>query len=185
MRKKFVGSGLALTLVLSAAPLAQRQGEGYDYWRVQRAMIQRGEQAIFMCNGLFTSNRTIEQVFAQELKYVREPIGTPAGGDYVIDREKRAVAIGKDDGAPVMRAAFREGLGCVVLAPNQTFDDIASLPQLTTPPPPGNAARTPWPNGDLVEKQPRSEEHTSELQSQSNLVCRALLEEKKERDRQI
>src|SRR2546427_12656713 len=29
----------------------------------------------------------------------------------------------------------------------------------------------------------RSEEHTSELQSQSNLVCRLLLEKKKERDR--
>src|SRR2546430_11137335 len=29
---------------------------------------------------------------------------------------------------------------------------------------------------------PRSEEHTSELQSQSNLVCRLLLEKKKHRD---
>jgi CubicO group peptidase (beta-lactamase class C family) len=154
MRKRLLGSVLALALVLSAAPLAQRQGGAYDYWGVQRAMIQRGQQAIFMCNGLFTSNRTVEQVFAQELKYLREPIGTPAGGDYVIDREKRAVAIGKDDGVPVMRAAFREGLGCVVLAPNQTFDDIASLPQLTTPAPTGDAARTPWPDGDLVPDQP-------------------------------
>src|SRR2546427_13073955 len=32
---------------------------------------------------------------------------------------------------------------------------------------------------DLVPAQPRSEEHTSELQSQSNLVCRLLLEKKK------
>src|SRR2546430_7424083 len=31
----------------------------------------------------------------------------------------------------------------------------------------------------------RSEEHTSELQSQSNLVCRLLLEKKKLRDKQI
>src|SRR2546430_12082761 len=30
-----------------------------------------------------------------------------------------------------------------------------------------------------VERGPRSEEHTSELQSQSNLVCRLLLEKKK------
>src|SRR2546427_8699207 len=30
---------------------------------------------------------------------------------------------------------------------------------------------------------PRSEEHTSELQSQSNLVCRLLLEKKKKQDR--
>ncbi|CAN5660219.1 hypothetical protein BH24ACI5_BH24ACI5_20200 [soil metagenome] len=136
------------------APLARQQQDTYDYWRVQRAMIQRGQQAIFTCNGLFTSNRTIEQIFAQELAFLREPIGTPAGGDYVVDRPRRAVAIGRDDGVPVMRAAFREGLGCVVLAPNQTFDDIASLPQLTMPAPAGDAARIPWPNGDLVEKQP-------------------------------
>src|SRR2546430_8763994 len=31
----------------------------------------------------------------------------------------------------------------------------------------------------LTHLQPRSEEHTSELQSQSNLVCRLLLEKKK------
>src|SRR2546427_3405934 len=35
-------------------------------------------------------------------------------------------------------------------------------------------ARQYFPNGDA-----RSEEHTSELQSQSNLVCRLLLEKKK------
>src|SRR2546430_3570140 len=31
----------------------------------------------------------------------------------------------------------------------------------------------------------RSEEHTSELQSQSNLVCRLLLEKKKNKDKQL
>src|SRR2546430_8343198 len=36
--------------------------------------------------------------------------------------------------------------------------------------------------GVVVERKgPRSEEHTSELQSQSNLVCRLLLEKKKRR----
>src|SRR2546430_13012730 len=33
--------------------------------------------------------------------------------------------------------------------------------------------------GEVVDVQYRSEEHTSELQSQSNLVCRLLLEKKK------
>src|SRR2546430_16782116 len=33
--------------------------------------------------------------------------------------------------------------------------------------------------GDRIQKFGRSEEHTSELQSQSNLVCRLLLEKKK------
>jgi CubicO group peptidase (beta-lactamase class C family) len=65
------------------------------------------------------------------------------------------VAIGKaSDGVPVMRAAFRDGIGCVILAPNQTFEDLASLPQLTLPAPESDPARTPWPDGDLVEKQP-------------------------------
>src|SRR2546430_14470071 len=36
-----------------------------------------------------------------------------------------------------------------------------------------------WPNSDVRERAGRSEEHTSELQSQSNLVCRLLLEKKK------
>src|SRR2546430_17434019 len=36
--------------------------------------------------------------------------------------------------------------------------------------------------GAAVHGDPRSEEHTSELQSQSNLVCRLLLEKKKKID---
>src|SRR2546430_4405830 len=35
-------------------------------------------------------------------------------------------------------------------------------------------------NGDITAADYRSEEHTSELQSQSNLVCRLLLEKKKD-----
>src|SRR2546430_3936893 len=34
---------------------------------------------------------------------------------------------------------------------------------------------------DITEQETRSEEHTSELQSQSNLVCRLLLEKKKKK----
>src|SRR2546430_12079543 len=47
--------------------------------------------------------------------------------------------------------------------------------QLHVPRPPGVL------RGDPAERdrRPRSEEHTSELQSQSNLVCRLLLEKKK------
>src|SRR2546430_13338601 len=40
----------------------------------------------------------------------------------------------------------------------------------------GKESREP---GEWVENRVRSEEHTSELQSQSNLVCRLLLEKKK------
>jgi CubicO group peptidase (beta-lactamase class C family) len=138
------------SIVLLPVPAHVQQRESYDYWRFQRDMIQRGQQAIMMCNGLFTSNRTLEQIFAQELAYVREPIGTAAGGDYEIDRERRAVAIGKPEKGPVMRAAYREGLGCVIMSPDQTFDDIDRLPALKMPPPAGDPATTPWPDGDLI-----------------------------------
>src|SRR2546430_3393701 len=37
--------------------------------------------------------------------------------------------------------------------------------------------------GGLLDQTARSEEHTSELQSQSNLVCRLLLEKKKKKRR--
>jgi CubicO group peptidase (beta-lactamase class C family) len=53
-----------------------------------------------------------------------------------------------------MRAAFREGLGCVVLAPDQTFDDIDRLPSLALAPPAGHAAATPWPDGDVIAPTP-------------------------------
>src|SRR2546427_5090053 len=41
------------------------------------------------------------------------------------------------------------------------------------------AINVPGISGDLLRRLGRSEEHTSELQSQSNLVCRLLLEKKK------
>ena len=93
---------LVLILVFSSIwprlSLAQQE-ESYDYFRFDRQMIQNGVQAILMCNGLFTSNRTPEQVFDQELAYLRAerwggPVGTAEGGDYEVDRERKSVAIG-------------------------------------------------------------------------------------------
>jgi len=139
----------AFALGLPARADAQQE-ETYDYFRFDRDMIQHGVQAVLMCNGLFTSHRTLEQVFDQELAYLRSPVGTVRGGDYLVDRDRKAVAIGAPGGTPVMRAAFREGVGCVVLAPDQTFEDIDGLPALTMAPPPGNPDTIPWPDGDLL-----------------------------------
>src|SRR2546427_2108696 len=46
----------------------------------------------------------------------------------------------------------------------------------------GKQAQTISPDGFTSAPIVRSEEHTSELQSQSNLVCRLLLEKKKKKD---
>jgi len=145
---------LTLTLgafALLAPSVSAQQEEAYDYWRPQRDMIRYGQQAIFLCNGVFTGERSLERVFEQELAFLPQPVGTARGGDYVVDWERQAVAIGAAGGTPIMRAAYREGMGCVVMAPDQTFEDIDDLPELRLPPPPGDPATIPWPNGDLVE----------------------------------
>lgn len=150
--KKHIMPVTILSALLCAEGFAQ-QTEQYDYWAPQRAMIQRGQQAVFMCNGLFTSHRTLEQVFNQELAFLREPIGTAEGGDYRVDWERRAVEVGAVGSVPAMRAVFREGNGCIILAPDQTLADIHDLPELLLPPPPGDPAQIPWPDGDLIEAQ--------------------------------
>ena len=148
--REVLAAALAGGAMLFGATASAQQQETYDYWQHQRRMVRYGQQAVFMCNGLFTSNRTIEQVFAQELAFLPEPVGTPEGGDYEVDTARKAVTIGAGHGAPRMRAAFREGIGCVILAPDQTLADIDGLPSLAMPPPPGDPATIAWPDGDKV-----------------------------------
>ena len=148
-----LATAVAGTLLFGASAGAQ-QKETYDYWQQQRRMVRYGQQALLMCNGLFTSNRSIEQVFAQELAFLPEPIGTAAGGDFEVDERRKAVTVGAGHGTPKMRAAFRDGIGCVILAPDQTLDDIDSLPSLTLAPPPGDASAIAWPDGDKVASHP-------------------------------
>ena len=136
---------LLLTLLFSA-PLAH----AFDYFESNREMIKRGVQAVLTCNGLFTSNRTLQQVFEQELAYMGPHIGDAEGGDYRIHRDLRAVEIGTPENGPVVRAAFRTGIGCVVMSPEQDLLDIDSLPQINIPPPARDPASVPWPDGDLV-----------------------------------
>src|SRR2546427_7567720 len=71
-------------------------------------------------------------------------------------------------------------------SPTPAFCAAHPLPRANVCPqewPPGTAAELiPKPQGESTYRPPhgpRSEEHTSELQSQSNLVCRLLLEKKK------
>lgn len=141
---------LAFSLLLAACLQGIAEADQHDYFETNRETIRRGVQAVLLCNGLFTSERTLDEVFAQELSYLENPVGTAEGGNYAVTDELKAVAIGTPVNPPVMRAAFREGLGCVVMAPDQTWDDIGGLPKLELPPPAGNAANIPWPNGDRV-----------------------------------
>ncbi|MDW3648312.1 MAG: serine hydrolase [Bacteroidia bacterium] len=140
-------STFIVALLLLGSSFAQ-QKETYDYTRANRDMVSHGVQAILMCNGLFTSERSLEQVFSQELAYLPQPVGTARGGDYQVDWERKTVSIGVPGGTPVMRAVFREGIGCIILAPDQTFEDIPDLPEQSLPILAGDPAEIDWPMGD-------------------------------------
>lgn len=156
MRRAISGICLlaVVILVLSAAGIhGQQTATRYDYLGSNEALINAGMQALFICNGLFVSNRTMEQLYLAELKMGQMPLAPP--NRMIIDRERKTVAIGDGDGAaPVMRAALREGLGCVVMGPEQTFVEVERLPALKMAPLPGDSSRIPWPDGDLVESKP-------------------------------
>ncbi|MBI2404388.1 MAG: serine hydrolase [Gemmatimonadetes bacterium] len=146
--------GLAAALLLAIPAGRSLAQDRIDYHPFTRALTARGAQALHTCNGLFVSHRTLEQIYAGELRAAGgEPLPP---GRVEIDRTRQTVAVGvgADDGIPVMRAALRQGLGCVVMAPNQTFDEVDQLPALRTPPLPGNPDAIAWPNGDLVPKKP-------------------------------
>mgnify|MGYP001814197471 FL=1 len=141
---------LLIALACLSATTTAADTQSFDYFDPNREMIRRGVQAVLTCNGLFTSHRTRQQVFDQELAYMGPHIGTAAGGDYRIHEDLRAVEIGTADNGPVMRAVFREGVGCVVLAPDQDLDDIDHLPHVAIPSPERDPFELPWPQGDLV-----------------------------------
>lgn len=144
---------LVALLATTAAAMAQ-QIEQYDYFEPNRTLIRNGVQAVLMCNGLFTSERTLAQVFRQELAYLAEPIGNVDGGEYIVDRDRRAVAVGGATAGPTVRAAFRDGIGCVVMAPDQDFDDIDELPTLPSAASSGALLDEPWPMGDQLAEKP-------------------------------
>ena len=144
---------LLLLLLIPSTAWAQ-QKESYDYWQFDSAVVWRGVQAFMICNGSFTSNRNLELIFQQELAYVRGRPGVVGREDVLVDREKRAVAVGSSGQIPIMRAAYRQGLGCIILPPDQSFADIPQLPILETPAMAGDPAQIPWPDGDLLPSAP-------------------------------
>lgn len=139
-------------LPLVAAAAAE---DNYDYFSANRQLVRNGVQAVLSCNGLFTSRRSIERVFDQELAYLGErALGDAEDGPYTVHREEQAVSVGGDGHGPTVTAAFRRGIGCVVMAPDAVLEDIAELPELTLPYPDYDPATMAWPDGDVIEDNP-------------------------------
>ncbi|MHA7817028.1 MAG: serine hydrolase domain-containing protein [Pseudohaliea sp.] len=147
---------IALACLLATAP-AMAASDGYDYHAGNRQLIRNGVQAVLTCNGLFTSRRTLEQVFDQELAYLESRVlGDATGGPYAVDRARRAVTVGGGEHGPAVSAAFRSGIGCIVMEPGAPLASIDQLPALPSPDPAAGAG-VPWPDGDLVETAPLPE----------------------------
>ena len=111
--------------------------DSFDYFGANRQLIRNGLQAVLTCNGLFTSKRSLEQVFSQELAYIGDHrVGAASGGNYRIDHTLQLVSVGGGDDGPAVAAVFRQGIGCVVMAPDMTAADINQLPELPLRAPP-------------------------------------------------
>jgi CubicO group peptidase (beta-lactamase class C family) len=141
---------MVLTTQSTQAQQTPPQTETYDYFGYDRLIIRNGLQAVLTCNGLFTSNRTLQQIFEQELAYVTHPVGNAVGGDYVIHPKRRAVTVGGAESGPAVSAVFRKGIGCIVLSPDQDLAAIDSLPSLLKPAAEGNPQEIDWPIGDRL-----------------------------------
>ena len=140
-----------ILLCLFPVILQAQKSDSYDYFEANRQLIRNGVQAVLTCNGLFTSQRSLDQVFEQELAYMVRfggRVGSARGGAYRVDAERRFVSVGGANEGPVMTAAFREGIGCIIMAPDQGIEDIAALPLLELPPAAVSAENIPWPDGD-------------------------------------
>ena len=139
---------------LAAVLTALNASAQYDYFDHNRQLIRNGVQAVLSCNGLFTSHRTIDQVFSDELAYLGERvIGTASGGNYAVNRDARWVGVGGGTDGDRVHAVFRDGIGCIVVPPYWDMSSADELPTIDlsyrT-----DTTRLPWPMGDLVTPTP-------------------------------
>jgi hypothetical protein len=80
MRK--IGQSLVVML-LGISSIAHAN---FDYFENNRQTIRNGVQAVLSCNGLFTSNRSIDQVFKSELAYLGDRVvGNSDAGELSLD----------------------------------------------------------------------------------------------------
>ena len=141
-----------MCIILMAAPSAVA-----DWREDQRQSILHGLQAVLMCNGLFTSHRSLDAVFAQELAFLRPPrfepaLGTASEGPYRIDRLRKSVTVGTETPRSAVSAVFRDGFGCIVLPPGQlpTDEVLGSLPEAPKVEENQSSSEETWPYGDQV-----------------------------------
>lgn len=146
---RYLQRALVLTLGLAGASLHTNADTEFDYFAGSRQIIRNGVQAVLTCNGLFTSHRRLDQVVDQELAYLSERVfGSLGKAAFEVHTDAGAVTVGGGEDGEAITAAFRDGIGCVVMAPGAGLSEIDELPELTLPYPDIDPSTTPWPVGD-------------------------------------
>ena len=165
-----ISGSLSVTAVMAQnrEDTTSNQESTFDYWSYDSAVVWRGVQTLLLCNGIFTSERSLDLVKEQEWAYVKGRPGTVWDEHFEIDESAKMVSVGTKDGVPVMRAAYRKGLGCIMLAPDQDETDITTLPELSLAPLQTDPTQIPWPNGDLIRPSPLPPEVNEEMLAQAS-----------------
>src|SRR5947207_11135184 len=92
----------------------------------------------------------------------------------MLRRPPSAAPLSLHDALPISAISCASGISVTAVSATSTARSRASTSE---------APITRWPGlASMQRRTSRSEEHTSELQSHSDLVCRLLLEKKKKRD---
>ena len=149
---KKIGAWAATALVMGVISAAAGMAATEADEEYLRHVYSAGHKALFMCSGVFVAGRTPEQIRANEFAYAADMFDAPADAepDY-----RTKTAVGTALGGEIRRmAAYREGLGCTLLAPGAGTDDAAKLPKANIPRAAGDPARIPWPDGDLLPNVP-------------------------------
>jgi CubicO group peptidase (beta-lactamase class C family) len=139
-----------LAALLAVALIA---GVAFAAWRFLPILsIGAGLKAGHMCSAVFVAGRDPGAVLKDELGNVIDQLQFVP--DPVVERESRSVVVPLLLGMMPRRAAYRDFMGCTVLPSGSSVADIAALPAIEHAVPPGDPAKIPWPDGDLLSDTP-------------------------------
>jgi CubicO group peptidase (beta-lactamase class C family) len=111
-----------------------------------------GLKAGHMCSAVFVAGRTPDAVLRDELADLHPKLDFVP--DPLVDQESRSVSVSLPLGLMVRRAVWRERVGCTVLPPGGSVENLAPVASAAIPPLPGDPAEIPWPDGDLIPEAP-------------------------------
>ena len=141
--------------------------------RDTRFSLAAATQAQFICSSVFIAGRTVQDVLEEELPYADGDI--PGTSRMIYEYEPRVyyrdryVSVRFSEYEEPRIAAYREGLGCIVLPAGKGKEFIAELPQAKLDPPVADQEQVPWPDGDLIPEQ-LSVSPDVDLEKISNIV---------------